>query len=119
MHTGTSANMLCVRGCFSSLAFTYPMVVHRWVNVMNHFSYVEARNITLSENTEEVPDIGTGQMMVICKNWEATFSGSAHDGSIAFKFYGPHIEMIRTGRTAQEAYKNLVDALTDEGWTVL
>lgn len=90
---------------------------------LTHYPYVSAAHITLSEDTEEEVRADPVDYYTICHKWNATIRGHAYtfSGTSIEDFAvdtGPEVNMTRHGKTAQEAYRTLMDALTEQGWTV-
>lgn len=87
-----------------------------------NFPYVDALQITLSEETEEEVRSDPVEYYTICHQWSASYKGRPYvwksDLAGAYKKEGPEVEMIRYGKTAKDAYRTLVAALTEQGWTV-
>lgn len=81
------------------------------------FPYVSPSAITLREETEYQVSDGWPTARAVTKQWEAEYIGPTfnHDGTFVTS-NGPSLVMRRTGATADEAYKNLTQAIIEQGY---
>jgi hypothetical protein len=88
------------------------------MDVTKKYPYVRASNVVLSEETFQEVSTNPYWVKTVSERFTAAYSGHPDDGSVGLKNYGPRLEMTRSGTTAVEAFKNLVEALEEQGFTV-
>lgn len=83
-----------------------------------HYPYVDASHITLAEETEEEVRSDPVEYYTICHQWRASIRGKSYRLEGIFRVGGPEVDMERYGKTAEEAYQKLIQAITEQGWTI-
>lgn len=81
---------------------------------------VWSQDIRLSEETVDFAGDEAENFYPHVKRWTASIEAPTHrDTSGRGAVLGPWVSMSRTGRTADEAFKNLVSALEEQEFTVV
>lgn len=85
---------------------------------LNDHPYLNASRITLTEEYEVVQRTDPSERVYYTKEWTASIASSCYATVYGLKNYGPRVEATRKGKSAEEAYTALVEALTEQGWIV-
>jgi len=83
----------------------------------SHYPYVAASHISLTEEPEEEVR-SDPEEYYNNHQWRASIRGKSYRLEGIFHVGGPEVDMERYGKSAEEAYQKLVQAITAQGWKI-